>query len=60
MATINELKTLFKAAIRPDVAQFSKADANNSAIEAILETYGLKDATPRQIRARQPEVFAIV
>ena len=60
MATINELKTLFKSAIRPNVAEFSKADANESAINAILETYGLKDATARQIRAKQPEVFAIV
>lgn len=60
MATVVELKSIFKGAIRPDVAKFSKEDANSAAINAILETYGLKDATARQIRAKQPEVFAIV
>lgn len=60
MATLVELKSIFKGAINPDVTKFSKEDANNAAIKAILETYGLKDATARQIRAKQPEVFAIV
>lgn len=60
MATLVELKSIFKGAINPDVTKFSKEDANNAAINAILETYGLKDATARQIRAKQPEVFAIV
>ena len=60
MATLVELKSIFKGAINPDITKFSKEDANNAAINAILETYGLKDATARQIRARQPEVFAIV
>lgn len=60
MATVVELKSIFKGAIRPDVTKFSKEDANSAAINAILETYGLKDATARQIRAKQPEVFAIV
>lgn len=60
MATKIELVNLFKAAIKPNVAEFSQADANEAAINAILETYGLKDATPREIRARQDEVFALV
>ena len=60
MATLVELKSAFKGAINPDVTKFSKEDANNAAINAILETYGLKGATARQIRAKQPEVFAIV
>lgn len=60
MATKVELLTAFKSAIKPDVAKFSQADANSAAINAILETYNLKDASTREILARQPEVFAIV
>lgn len=60
MATLVELKSIFKGAINPDVTQFSREDGNSAAINAILETYDLKDATARQIRAKQPEVFAIV
>lgn len=60
MATTIELKSIFKGAIKPDLTKFSRVEADNAAIEAILESFGLKDATPRQIRARQNEVFAII
>lgn len=60
MATNTELKTLIKGAIKPDLTKFSAVDANNAFINAVLETYNLKDATPRQIRAREPEVFALI
>ena len=61
MATKNELRTLFKAAICPaDPTKFSAVEANDAAINAILETYDLKDASPREIRARQHEVFALM
>lgn len=60
MATVNELKTLINAALKPNLAQFSAQDANNAVINAFLETYNLKDASAREIRARQPEVFALI
>lgn len=60
MATITELKSLFKGAIQPDITKFSQEDANESLINGILEYYGLKDASAREIRARQPEVFALI
>lgn len=60
MATRTELLTVFKSAMKPNLAQFSQASADNAAINAILETYNLKDATSREILARQPEVFAIM
>lgn len=61
MATRNELKTAFKAALMPkDPSKFSNADANEAAINAILETYELTNASAREIRARQAEVFAIM
>lgn len=60
MATKNELLTLFKAAMAPNNANFSATDANDAAINAILDTYGLKDASIREIRYRQPEVFAVM
>lgn len=59
MATRTELLTLARNAIRPEPGNFS-ADANAAFINAVLETYNLKDATAREIMARQPEVFAIV
>ena len=60
MATVQELKSIFRGAIRPDLAKFSQQEANNAVISAILETYGLKDASAREIRAREREVFALV
>ena len=60
MANTVELKNLIKGAIYPDVSKFSAEDANQAFINAVLETYGLTDATPRQIRARQPEIFALI
>ena len=60
MATATEMKTLLRAAMAPNPAQFSAADANEAAINAIVENYGLKDASAREIRARQPEVFALI
>lgn len=61
MATRQELKTLFTAAMSPvaDV-NFSTADANESALNAILETYGLENASAREIRAHKAEIFAII
>lgn len=61
MATRQELKTLFKAAFSPvDPTKFSAVDANSAAINAILETYGLQDATTREIRAHKAEIFALM
>lgn len=56
----NELKAAMRGAIAPDFSKFSQADADNAVITGILETYGLADASAREIRARQPEVFALV
>ncbi len=60
MANTVELKNLVKGAIYPDVSKFSADDANQAFINAVLETYGLQNATPRQIRAKQPEIFALI
>lgn len=60
MANTVELKSIFKGAIKPDTSKFSAQDANNAVINAILENYGLKDATAREIRARQAEIFGLI
>ena len=61
MATRNELKTAFKAAMMPtDPTKFSANDANDAAINAILEFYGLEDASARELRAHKPEIFALM
>lgn len=60
MATRNELIQSVRAAMQPSLTNFSAADSNTAAINAILEAYNLKDASPREIRARQAEVFAIM
>lgn len=60
MANTVELKSIFKGAIKPDTSKFSTQDANNAVINAILENYGLKDATAREIRARQAEIFGLI
>lgn len=60
MATNNEILSVFKGAICPDVSKFSQREADEAVINTILETYNLKNATPREIRARQPEVFALM
>ena len=60
MATRQEMKTLFKAAMRPDVSKFSAVDANDAAINAILEHYNLQDASARDIRAHKAEIFAMM
>lgn len=61
MATKNELYTLFTAAFtKPSDANFTRSDANEAAINGVIEYFGLKDATSRQIRAKQLEVFALM
>ena len=61
MATRQELKTLFKAAMVPaDPSKFSAVDANEAAVNAILETYGLENASAREIRAHKAEIFAMI
>ena len=56
----NELISVFKGAIAPDFTKFSQADADQAVINGIVESFGLKDASAREIRARQAEVFALV
>lgn len=56
----NELISVFKGAIAPDVTKFSQAQADQLVIDGILESFGLKDASAREIRAKQPEVFALI
>ena len=58
--TRNELISIFKGAINPDYTKFSLSEANEAVINGIVELYGLKDASAREIRARQDEVFALV
>lgn len=61
MATRNELLTLFTAAMtKPSVADFTRRDANEAAVKGIVESFGLKDASSREIRAKQAEVFALM
>ena len=60
MATVNEMKTLLRSAMAPNPAQFSAAEANTAAINAIIEKYGLQDASAREIRMAQPAVFAMI
>jgi hypothetical protein len=61
MATRQELKTLFKAAMAPaDPSKFSATDSNDAVINALLETYGLENASAREIRAHKAEIFALV
>lgn len=55
-----ELISAMKGAISPDLTKFSQQDADRVAIEGILESFGLKDASAREIRAKQPEVFALI
>ena len=57
MATVTELKTLIKSALTPASANFS---ADNALVEAICETYDLRTASAREIRAHQAEVFALI
>ena len=58
--TKNELKAIFTGAIAPDYTKFSQADADSAVIEGILESYGLRDASAREIKAREHEVFALI
>ena len=58
--TRNELLAVFKGAINPDYTKFSLSEANEAVINGIVETFGLKDASVRDIRARQAEVFALI
>lgn len=61
MATRQEMKTLFKAAMRPaDPTKFSATDSNDAAINAILEHYNLQDASARELRAHKAEIFALM
>lgn len=61
MATRQELKTLFKAAMSPaDPTKFSANDANQAAINAIIETYNLENASVRDIRPHREEIFSIM
>lgn len=56
----NELISVFKGAIAPDFTKFSQADADQAVINGILESFGLENASAREIRAKQNEVFALV
>jgi hypothetical protein len=62
MATRTELKTLFKAAMSPvdRATNFSAVDTTDAAINALLETYGLDQASARELRAHKPEIFALM
>ena len=62
MATRNELKTLFKAAMMPaDPSKFSAVDADQAVINALLETFGLsKDASARELRVHKTAIFAMI
>lgn len=56
-----ELKSLLSAAAQNKaVANFSSADVQNAATNALIEHFGFKDASMRDIRARQNEVFAVI
>lgn len=57
---ITELKTAFRGALRPDFSKFSQADADEVVRKGIEEIFKLENATPREIRARQPEIFALI
>lgn len=59
---MNELKNLFKAAFNKEAsANFSVADVNQAAVNAIMEEVGLTaESTGRQIRAKQAEAFALM
>lgn len=60
-ATQNSLKTLFKALTNPKkIENFSIQDTEEATINEILELYNLKDASSREIKRRQPEVFALI
>ena len=55
-----ELRSAIKGAIAPDYTKFSQAQADEAVINGILEVFGLQDASAREIRAHQAEVFALV
>lgn len=56
-----ELKSLLVAAAQNKaVANFSSTDVQTAASNALIENFGFKDASMREIRARQNEVFAVV
>lgn len=56
----NELKSAFKGAIAPDLTKFSQASADQVVIDGILQHFGLENASAREIRAKQAEVFALI
>lgn len=58
--TKNELLATFRGAINPDYTKFSLTEANEAVINGIVEAFGLKDASARDIRAKQAEVFALI
>ena len=55
-----ELRSAIKGAIAPDYTKFSQAQADEVVIQGILDVFGLADASAREIRAHQAEVFALV
>jgi hypothetical protein len=56
-----ELKTLLIAAAQNKaVAEFSREDVQSATANALAEHFGFKDATLRDIRGKQAEVFAII
>ena len=59
---MKDLLKLFKAAFNQEAsANFSAEDVNEAAVNAIMEKVGLtKDSTPREIRNKQAEAFALI
>jgi hypothetical protein len=56
-----ELKQLLVAAARNKaIANFSAGDVQNAATNALVEHFGFKDATMRDIRGKKEEVFAVI
>lgn len=62
MATRNELRTLFKAAMAPaDPTKFSAVDADQAVINALLQTFGLdENASARELRVHKSAIFAMI
>lgn len=57
----NELKTLLvAAATNQPVSNFSAQDVQNAAKNALVEYFGMKDMSIRDIRNHQSEVFSVI
>ena len=56
-----ELKQLLVAAARNKaIANFSVTDVQSAATNALVEHFGFKDATFRDIRSQKEAVFAVI